>query len=157
MTMKKILFFFFELLISLTMMTSCIKDYITEEHIHEYYEGSKIYTQEYTITPRDWQKGDFDGRQYLYCSVDNNHITNYVMDNKGAVFAYMWTQYSESGYCWSPLPYVYPLVIEDKVIPENFRIEIEEDRVTFIIEDLDAKEVCSVNVDMYFKVVVMVE
>lgn len=155
--MKKILFFLFEFLLSLTLMTSCIKDYITEEHIHEYYEGSKVYAQEYTIKSRDWQKAEFSGRQYLYCSVDNADITKYVMDNNGAVLAYMWTQYNTDDYCWSPLPYVYPLVVDDKVIPENFRIEIEEGHVTFIVEDLDAKEVCGINEDTYFKVVVMVD
>lgn len=142
--------------LSLTMMTSCIKDYVTEEHIHQYYEGSKIYTTEYTIDAKDWQKGDFNGRQYLYCTMDNTDITPNVMD-KGAVFGYMWTLYNNENYCWSPLPYVYPLIVDNKTVPENIRIEIEEGLVTFIIEELDAKEPFGVEDTMYFKVVVMTE
>lgn len=146
------------------LMTSCEKQYITEEYItHEHYEyGSKVYTREYNIKKEDWQVGDFeDGRVYLYAVCDNPDITENVMNN-GAVIGYYWLTYNptENLSSWNLMPYVYPYIYENDnkekvIVGENFRLEYETGTVTFVVEDLDGVQPDDMGDETIFKVVVV--
>lgn len=152
-------------LLALTMATSCEKQYVTKEYItEEYYnvEGAKVYSYEYTIRPNEWQTGDNGtGRNYLYVECPNTDITENVMNN-GAVLAYVWLIYNNNtgDASWNLMPYVYPYSYTNAEsntawVGENIRYEYENERITFLIEDLDGVLPDEMTDDMIFKVVIV--
>lgn len=138
--MKRILI---SMLMAVMALTGCHKEYITEEVYN--YDGSQVFTREYTVQPKDWEVGDYpDGRPYLYASFENPDITPKVMDY-GAVMAYVWNTYDQKtgAGSWNPLPFVYPYLYQGEdgetyAVGENIRFEFEDNTVTFVIEDLDS-------------------
>ena len=131
------------------LLCGCTKEYIT----NEYYQGSKVYARDFTVKPSDWQVNYTDGGtiaredNYLWAEFDNPDITQNAVDN-GTVQAFIYTIYDVTNNLgsWNPLPYVYPLLIEEKengtvvnsyIVGENTRFEYNVGKVTFIIQDLD--------------------
>ena len=151
----------FKVIVALLLVataTSCKKEYITEEY---YTQGSQIFTYEYTVKASDWQQGDYFGtRPYWYAIVDDDDITNQVMDN-GAVLGYLWNVYDNNGNAsWNTLPYVYSYVTSDDdgndiTVAENIRFEYENGIATFVIEDLDGVLPEAYPDDLTFKIVVV--
>ncbi len=117
----------------------------------ENYYGSQIETFQFNINPADWQRAEGSSlpgsNNYLYCTVSLDAINADVF-NYGTVQAYVWNVYDGQHNlgAWNTLPFVYPLEVyvdnQDGgqslvIVPENLRFEWEEDKVTFIIQDLD--------------------
>ena len=99
------------------LFSGCTKEYIT----NEYYQGSKVYARDYTVRPGAWEYNYADGGEvarednYLWAEFDNPDITQEVVDN-GTVQAFIYTLYDVANNLgsWNPLPFVYPLLIEEK-------------------------------------------
>ena len=131
------------ILLAAAATVSCTKKY--------YVEGTRIHTEEYKIVPNDWQRntGNLEpgAYNYLYVEKNNSYITRGVM-NSGSVQGDVYVVYDTSNDlgAWNPLPYVYPIEITETddsgnqnivVVPETLRMEWEEGKVTFILQDLD--------------------
>ena len=130
-------------LVAMVAMVSCTKNY--------YVEGTSIHTEEYKIVPNDWQRntGNLEpgAYNYLYVEKTNSYITRDVM-NSGSVQGDVYVVYDNANDlgAWNPLPYVYPIEItqtdesgnqEIVIASETLRMEWEEGKVTFILQDLD--------------------
>ncbi|MCQ2217847.1 MAG: hypothetical protein MJZ33_05110 [Paludibacteraceae bacterium] len=132
------------LLAIMTLATSCTEEYITREYITEeqtIIEGSQVITCFYDVFPKDWKyENAADGRKYLYAEFENKDITNKVLDKGAVIASVLYTYNVETGMqSWNNLPYVFPFFTkDDSVVGENIRFEYEHQRITFIIEDLDA-------------------
>lgn len=150
------------------LFSGCTKEYIT----NEYYEGSKVYARDFTVKPSDWQFNYPDGGtiaredNYLWAEFDNPDITQNAVDN-GTVQAFIYTIYDVTNNLgsWNPLPYVYPLLIEEKengtvvnsyIVGENTRFEYNVGKVTFIIQDLDGINPVDIANEMSIKVCVTI-
>ena len=151
------------------LFSGCTKEYIT----NEYYQGSKVYARDFTVKPSDWQVNYADGDQitrednYLWAEFDNPDITQDAVDN-GTVQAFIYTLYDVTNNLgsWNPLPYVYPLLIEEKdgtgavinsyIVGENTRFEYNVGKVTFIIQDLDGINPVDIANSMSIKVCVTI-
>ena len=94
-------------------------------------------------------------------------ITQEVVDN-GTVQAFIYTLYDVANNLgsWNPLPFVYPLLIEEKddsgnvvnsfIVAENTRFEYNVGKVTFIIQDLDGINPLDIANEMSIKVCVTI-
>lgn len=150
------------------LLCGCTKEYIT----NEYYQGAKVYARDYTIKPSDWKTlyadGDKIAREdnYFFAEFDNPDITQNAVDN-GTVQAFIYTIYDVTNNLgsWNPLPYVYPLLIEEKengtvvnsyIVGENTRFDYNVGKVTFIIQDLDGINPVDIANDMSIKVCVTI-
>ena len=150
------------------LLCGCTKEYIT----NEYYQGAKVYARDYTIKPSDWKTlypdGDKIAREdnYFFAEFDNPDITQNAVDN-GTVQAFIYTIYDVTNNLgsWNPLPYVYPLLIEEKengtvvnsyIVGENTRFEYNVGKVTFIIQDLDGINPVDIANEMSIKVCVTI-
>ena len=157
------------------LLCGCTKEYIT----NEYYQGAKVYARDYTIKPSDWKTlypdGDKIAREdnYFFAEFDNPDITQNAVDN-GTVQAFIYTIYDVTNNLgsWNPLPYVYPLLIEEKdgtgavinsyIVGENTRFDYHYDKedkigkVTFIIQDLDGINPVAIANSMSIKVCVTI-
>lgn len=129
------------LAIAVATLTGCTKEYY----------GAQVFTHVYTIVPDNWIRNEGanlpGANNYIYAAFNNPDITRDVVEN-GSVTADVWAlyDYGQNLGSWHPLPYVYPLELNVTyddgttglvVIPETIRMEWEEGRVTFIIQDLD--------------------
>lgn len=150
------------------LLCGCTKEYIT----NEYYQGAKVYARDYTIKPSDWKTlyadGDKIAREdnYFFAEFDNPDITQNAVDN-GTVQAFIYTIYDVTNNLgsWNPLPYVYPLLIEEKengtvvnsyIVGENTRFDYNVGKVTFIIQDLDGINPVDIANEMSIKVCVTI-
>ena len=148
------------------LFSGCTKEYIT----NEYYQGSKVYARDFTVKPTDWQFNYDDGGtipredNYLWAEFDDPDITENAVDN-GTVQAFIYTEVGDIK-SWNPLPFVYPLLIEEKdntgavlnsyIVGENTRFEYNVGKVTFIIQDLDGINPVDIANDMSIKVCVTI-
>jgi hypothetical protein len=157
------------------LFSGCTKEYIT----NEYYQGAKVYARDYTVKPTDWMvnhdDGDVTAREdnYLWAEFDNPDITQDVVDN-GTVQAFIYTIFDATNNlgAYNPLPYVYPLLIEEKdntgavinsyIVGENTRFDYRYDsaakvgKVTFTIQDLDGINPVNITNSMSIKVCVTI-
>lgn len=151
------------------LFSGCTKEYIT----NEYYQGSKVYARDYTVRPGAWEYNYSDGGEvarednYLWAEFDNPDITQEVVDN-GTVQAFIYTLYDVANNLgsWNPLPFVYPLLIEEKddsgnvvnsfIVAENTRFEYNVGKVTFIIQDLDGINPLDIANEMSIRVCVTI-
>ena len=142
--MKKMLLFAAALLLGLVACTKT--DYVTQ---------SSVYSLDYEVKPSDWKSND--NPNYWYVSFPNRYITSEVEKGQGAVVGYVWIVYdvnTKEG-AWNLLPYVTPFpyaevdengnYVYDKdgnyiiagYVAESIRMEWEEGKVTFLIQDMD--------------------
>ncbi len=151
------------------LLCGCTKEYIT----NEYYQGAKVYARDFTVKPGAWMANYQDGGDiarednYFWAEFDNPDITQDAVDN-GTVQAFIYTVYDVVNNLgsWNPLPFVYPLLIEEKdnngavvnsyIVPENTRFEYNVGKVTFIIQDLDGINPVDIANEMSIKVCVTI-
>ena len=143
--MKKILFSLFVAAILGLTTTSCTKEV--------YIESSGTRVAEITVRYDDWRTDN--GINYYYCPIDWDVLSKHVVyDGNVSVYLY-------EGGRQNPLPYVYPMEVlyDDNttgVVGENLRFDLEEGRVTVIMQDLDgylpqiSRNTCP---DMTFRIV----
>ena len=125
--MKKILL---SLLVAAAMgltATSCTKEV--------YIESSGTRVAEVTVKYDDWEQDD-PNVNYVYCTVDWDVLSEHVIYD-GNVNVYVYEDGRQN-----PLPYVYPIPVDyddgtTGVVGENLRFDMEEGRITLIMQDLD--------------------
>lgn len=125
--MKKILL---SLLVAATFgltATSCTKEV--------YIESSGTRVAEVTVKYDDWVTDDNEVN-YVYCPVDWEVLSEHVIYD-GNVNVYVYEDGRQN-----PLPYVYPMDVTyddgtSDVVGENLRFDLEEGRITLIMQDLD--------------------
>ena len=159
----KLIKMFFPMLALTLLATGCKKEYVT----YEEYNGSVVYTHEYSVTPAQWtrvQGNNLPGSDnYLFASFENADIDAKMMEN-GTVNAYVYNVYDVRNNLgsWNTLPFVFPLevnveengVVSTVIVPENVRFEWEQGKVTFIIQDLDGYDPEDMIQTLNFKVCV---
>lgn len=138
--MKKIKLFSL-LTIAMVMLSGCTKEYY----------GAQVFTHEYKVVPGEWKRftgANMPGSEnYLYATFENSDITRDVVAN-GSVTADVWAVYDRANDLgsWHPLPYVYPFEVNVTyddgttgigTVAEQIRLEWEEGKVTFIVQELD--------------------
>jgi hypothetical protein len=155
----------------LALLQGCTKEYITKQYITQEYNGAQVYARDYTVKQSDWKRNEGENNpgfdNYLYAEFDNPDITKDVVDN-GTVQAFIYTIYNveENLGSWNPLPFVYPLLIEEKddsgnvvnsfIVAENTRFEYNVGKVTFIIQDLDGINPLDIANEMSIRVCVTI-
>jgi len=123
--------------------TGCEKEYITQE----IYYGADMKAFYIDVLTTHWEDSDIFG--YVYATFDAPEITKSVIDN-GVVLAY----YIDKDGRDNILPYVYPGDDEGELYLENIRYDVEQGKITFIIQDSDFLY-NRPKVTMKFKVVVI--
>lgn len=122
--MKKFIAPLLMVFVSGVMATSCGREPVLIESVH-----TSVLNQEVKWT--DWRAGN----DHLYATFEWPALTQNVL-RYGSVTAY--TYYND---IQVPLPHVIPIYYtidgEEVVVPENLRYEIEEGRITFVMQDLD--------------------
>lgn len=160
----KLLKLFIPALAILALAQGCTKEYITN------YNGAQVYARDFTVKPADWKRNQGDNNpgfdNYLYADFDDPDITQKAVDN-GTVQAFIYVIYDVANNLgsWNPLPFAYPLELQEDdgsgnktivIVPEVTRMEYNEGRVTFIIQDLDGYDPEDITNSMSIKVCVTI-
>ena len=126
--MKKFLFGF----ISIFLLGSCIQNNDSKCNCPNLPNNTVALTTKYiSVYPTDWSEYDQPLERYAYATFELDDITRTVIDY-GAVMAYF------IGATDNPLPYVFPIENEvNDTIIHNFRFDLEERAITFILESSD--------------------
>ena len=126
--MKKFLLGF----ICIFLLGSCIQNNDSKCDCPSLPNNTIALTTKYiSVYPTDWSEYDQPLERYAYATFELDDITKTVIDY-GAVMAYF------IGATDNPLPYVFPVEneVSDTII-HNFRFDLEERAITFILESSD--------------------
>ena len=112
-------------------------------------EGSTTRVMVTTVYRNQWID---NGSNYLWCAVNWDAITPYVLE-RGTVVAYCF-----DGTRQAPLPHVIPITYNTDngplTVAENVRFDLEPGIITFIMQDMDGALPEGINEDLTFRVVV---